>query len=146
MAAIDALTKALREVDIKNGTIEALGNLLKEEKAKLKLLKEEFKKQKAKVAAEKKVAAAKLKEQKKKESEAKKAAAAKKKEQKKDKTKKGKKKKKVLKDVKFKRPRGGTPKSKVSGEKMVWDYENGGWKEPLLNKYGENIEEWFSDA
>ena len=128
MAAIDALTNALRQVDIKKGMIEALRNLLKEENAKLKLLKEEVKKQKTKVAAEKKEAIAK----KKKESEAKKEAAAKKKEQKKDenKPKKGKKKKKVLKDVKFKRPRGGTPKSKVSGEKMVWDYENGGWKEP----------------
>ena len=126
MAANDSLTKAVREVDIKKGTIEALRNLLKEESEKLKLLKEEVKKQKAKVAAEKKEAIAK----KKKESEAKKAAAAKKKGQKKDKPKKGKKKKKVLREGEIAKPRGAPPKSKVSGEKMVWDYQKGVWKEP----------------
>ena len=79
MAAIDALTKAVREVDIKKGTIEALLNLLKEEKENLKLLEEKKAMLKAKVAAEKKEAVAK-----KKESEAKKAAAAKLKKQQKN--------------------------------------------------------------
>ncbi len=44
-----------------------------------------------------------------------------------------KKKKKTPKNPNFKRPRGGAPKSKThDGMRMVWDYDNGGWKEPVV--------------
>ena len=47
---------------------------------------------------------------------------------------KAKKKKKTPKNPKFKRPRGGAPKSDVNvGTRKEWDYENGGWKEPIVN-------------
>ena len=47
---------------------------------------------------------------------------------------KKKKKKKTPKNPKFKRPRGGAPKSDVNaGTRKEGDYENGGWKEPMVN-------------
>lgn len=126
MAVNDAVYKAVLAFEIQKGKIDALRKLLKEENAKLKPLKEEVKKQKDLEKERKKIlkeAAANIKN-------AEKSSKSAKKLEEKSKAKKGKKKKKVPKDVKFKRPRGGTPKSKVSGEKMVWDYKNGAWKEP----------------
>lgn len=57
----------------------------------------------------------------------------------------GKKKKKTPKSPNFKRPRGGAPKSEIhNGLRKVWDYDNGGWKEPVVEESVDEMD--FSDA